>query len=143
MIAFNIYRHESDGPAADCEMGDLEFIIDNKTISSRGESRYLNMIYISIFDMIDGLLKLNTGSRNYEFVGADSSFIIKFEKNKSGVYLHFKKQRLGPLPLRELLFAIDRGIDSFISDPLNALPAGSDVHGDFTASLRALKEALA
>lgn len=143
MVLFNIYRDDSDELATDFDMGDLEFVFGDYTVSSRGNSRLSNMIYVSISDLIDGLLRLKEGGKRYEFVGADSSFILQFERNKQGVQVQHGKNKHGPIPLHELLEAVNSGIDTFLADQRNALPVGSSMHGDFNTSRRALKDALA
>lgn len=142
MILFNIYRSNSEESAIDFDMGNIEFSIDGRIISSRDNPRLSNMIYVSIVDLIDGLLQLQFGQTRYKFIGADSSFIIYFNKNKQGVQVLHEKNKYGPVQLKELLEAIKHGINIFLADPLNKLSTDSAMHDDFKSSWSALKNAL-
>lgn len=139
LINCKIYRSDSDEPATSFDMGDIEFVFDGQLVSSRGSSLLSNMIYVSLVDLIDGLLRLKGGGRNYEFVGADSSFIIHFNRNKKGIDIICEKRKYGPISINELLKAIYHGIDAFLADPRNQLSMDSSMHDDFNASWTALK----
>lgn len=141
-IQFKIYRDASGETAADCDMGDLDIIVGDRHISSVGNGRFFNMIYISIVDLIDGLLRLNKDGGECEFVGADSSFIVDFEVEKKGLYIRHCKEELGPVALHELLKAISIGLENFLSDPRNRLPREGAVYRDFHASWASLKESI-
>lgn len=143
MLLFRVCRNEKEKSATGFDMGDIEFIFGEQAISSRGNSRLSNMIYLSVVDLIDNLLRLWNGGGRYEFVGTDSSFVVKFEMHKQGVCTLHGKDKYGPIPLRELLGAIDSGIDAFLTDPRNVLPSSSSMYDDFNAARIALKKALA
>ena len=143
MLLFRIYRNDSDKSATDFDMGYIEFVVDKRTISSRDNPRLLNMIYVSIVDLIDGLLQLKNGGKRYEFIGADSSFTLRFARNKQGIHVLHGKDKYGPISLLQLLAAIDSGIDVFLAAPRNELPAGSSMYDDFNTCRSALKKALA
>jgi hypothetical protein len=142
MVLFNIYRNDNCELATDFDMGDLEFVFCDQIVSSRGNSRLLNMIYISISDLINGLLRLKDGGKHYLFVGVDSSFTIRFERKGQGVNIFYKK-KYGPFSLRELLQAVNFGIDKFLADPRNMLPVGGPMYDDFNECRRKLEKALA
>lgn len=142
MLTFKIYRNDSGESATAFDLGDIEFSFDGDIVSSRSNSRLSNMIYVSLVDLIDGLLQLKNGKKRYEHVGADSSFCIRFERGKHGVDIWHGKKKYGPVPFGELLGAVDSGIDSFLIDPLNALPSDSSIYDDFDASRKALKHSL-
>ncbi len=142
MLLFQIYRSGSEESATGFDMGDIEFIFDGQIVSSRGNSRLSNMIYISIVDLIHGLLQLKSGGKRYEFIGADSSFNIRFDKNKQGIHVTHGKRKNDPIPLNDLLRAINHGIDAFLADPRNELSTDSSMYDDFNASRAALKDAL-
>ena len=134
MLLFRIYRNDSDKAATDFDIGDIEFVFDERAISSRDNSRLSNMIYVSIVDLIDGLLQLGNGGKRYEFIGTDSSFALRFERNKHGIHVLHSKDKYGPISLRELLQAINSGIDAFLADPRNASHlrnSHSPVHAEF------------
>lgn len=142
MILFNIYRSNSEESATGFDMGDIEFSFDGKIISSRGNSRLSNMIYVSIFDLIDGLLQLKNGQKRYEFVGADSSFRIQFDNKKQGIQILHEKNKYDSVSLKALLEAINSGIDIFLADPSNKLSTDSAIYDDFNANRNALKNYL-
>lgn len=142
MIIFKIYRSNKEEPATGFDMGDIEFSLDGKIISSRGNSRLSNMIYVSMVDLIDGLLQLKNGGKHYEFIGTDSSLTIRFKKNKQGIYIFHNNIKYGPFSLNNLLESINYGIDAFLTDPRNELPTDSSMYDDFNSSRSALKNAL-
>lgn len=142
MVTFRIYRNDDEQPASDCDMGDLEFAFGDDVISSLGNARLTNMVYISIFDLIDGLLRLKNGAKRYEFVGADSSFVLLFEKSKKGIYVWHKKSKHGPVPLQELLMAVNAGMETFFAKPLNILPRDGAVYADLNTSWSNLRDIL-
>lgn len=138
MLIFRIYRNDSDKSATDFDMGDIEFVFDERAISSRGNSCLSNMIYVSIVDLIDGLLQLGKGGKRYEFIGADSSFAVRFERTKQGIHALYRKEKYGPISSHELLQAANTGIDAFLAAPRNKLPAGSPIYDDFNTSRSSL-----
>lgn len=142
MILFNIYRNGDGELATGFDMGDIEFSFDEKKISSRGNARLSNMVYLSAVDLIDGLQQLKNGRKRYEFVGADSSLSIRFDKEKQGIKVLHGENKYGPVPLQELLEAINSGIDAFLADPSNELSTNSAIYDDFNASRSALKNML-
>jgi len=142
MLSFRIFRNDSDTLATDFDLGDIEFKFGDETVSSRGSSRLSNMVYISVSDLIDGLLRINNGLKKYEFVGADSSFIVNFERTKKGVYVRYQRKSYGPFALRDILIAINSGIEAFVSDDLNQLPQNTAASIGFNGSWSDLKAAL-
>lgn len=141
-MSFNIYRSDANQAATDFDLGDLEFVFDDHIVSSRGNSRLLNMIYISIADLIYGLFRLKNGAKSYVFVGTDSSFSLKFETNKKGVFVRHGKDFYGPIVLNELFGAIDSGIDLFLLDPSNRPSGEGGAFDDFNRSRCLLKQTI-
>ncbi|WEF30939.1 hypothetical protein [Pseudoduganella chitinolytica] len=142
MLTFKIYRNDNEESATGFDLGDVEFSFDGKIVSSRGHPQLSHMIYVSLVDLIDGLLQLKGGKKRYEYVGADSSFNLHFNKNKSGVDILHEKRKYGPISLEKLLEAVDSGIDSFLADPRNELSTDSSIYDDFNSSRKALKNSL-
>jgi len=141
MVRFNIYRDDCSSPANGFDMGDIEFTFEKEILSSRENSRFKSMVFLSLVDLVDGLLQLRSAKR-YEFVATDSSFTLQFEKNKNGIHVLHKKKQYGPIPLNDLLKAINFGIEAFISDRRNELPKNDSVYSDFNSAKQALKGAL-
>jgi hypothetical protein len=139
---FKIYRFDFNESATDFDMGDLEFSFGNSTISSVGNSRLSNMIYVSVSDLIDGLLKLKNGAKQYKFIGADSSFVLLFEANKGSIYVRYQKDKLGPFPILALLNAVHKGLEEFMMEDRNHLPVNGSMHTDFESSRQTLKKCL-
>ena len=85
-ISFTFERSETDAPNG-FELGDLTVATDAGTVTSKGRNPDAGMmIYISLVDLMSGLSSLlRAERRQYEFVGADSSFSLLFKRSKRGV----------------------------------------------------------
>lgn len=142
MIKFNIYRNNSSEQASDFDMGDIEFVVDEFVASSRNTPRFSNMIYITISDLIDGLVKLLSGEHKYELVAADSSFIVHFKSKNGTVVLIHKNNSSSEILLVDIANAVYNGVHTYLQDDLNILPIESAARSDFYQSLCSLKEIL-
>jgi hypothetical protein len=69
----------------DYSLGDLEISVDNQVLSSHGNSRNKMMVFISLVDFFYGIISLITDGtkKEYEFIGADSSFQFLITKSNS------------------------------------------------------------
>lgn len=142
MIVFNLYRHDHNEQASDFDLGDIEFVFCDVPVSTHGNPRLSSMIYVSISDLIDGLLRLSEGGKRFEFVGADSSFVVHFERTKQGIDVRYGKKTFRAIAMYELLESVNSGIDKFQANPLNVLTPGATTAADFNSSRSALKAAL-
>jgi hypothetical protein len=95
-INFTFERWETDAPHG-FELGDLTVATDSRSVTSKGRIPDAKMmIYISMADLISGVAALLRGnSRQYEFVGVDSSFSLSFKRTKRGVELKQGTKELG------------------------------------------------
>ncbi|MEN9866153.1 MAG: hypothetical protein RL748_1743 [Pseudomonadota bacterium] len=134
MLKIKIYRNNSHELATDFDMGDIEFDFSNQIVTSCGNPRYSNMIFLSISELIDGLLKIYSGAKQFEFVAIDSSFIINFKASKKGIDVSHNKKSYGPVSLFNILNAIASAISDFFSDPLNNLQPDGPAYKDFNFS---------
>lgn len=69
------------------DMGDIVIRKDGLTISSSIERGNSMMIFIAISDFVFTLKKIKFDVKRYEFIGADSSFCLDFERQKKGVLI--------------------------------------------------------
>ena len=65
-----------DEEISEYSLGDVDISTDEKLISSKGDSRKLMMIFISLSDFSDGIINLihKKSQKEYEFIGTGSSF---------------------------------------------------------------------
>ncbi|NHZ99625.1 hypothetical protein [Massilia sp. CCM 8734] len=96
MIEFKISRFDKDEMAHVCDMGDLEFVFDGERISTTSDSRLLNMVYLSVVELIYCLDKLSKGAKRCKFIAADSSFGLVFEQKKKQSIFCLGRRNLGP-----------------------------------------------
>lgn len=98
MIEFKISRVDKDEMGHILDMGDLEFIFNGERFSTSSDSRLLNMVYVSVVQLIDCLDKLRKGARRSKFLTIDSSFGLLFEQKKEKIYIFLEKRNLGRFP---------------------------------------------
>jgi hypothetical protein len=135
MISIRLYRDDKEIRATGFDSGDIEFIVDDTIISSREQPRFKNMIYLSIIDLIDGLRSLKHKGE-YEFVAADSSFVVKFTRKKDDVFLIHNKKKYGPTQYKELLNSVLGDVSNFIGSQQNRLQPDDPLFNDFNSTLR-------
>lgn len=77
---------DSDGSVHEFDMGEMIINIDGAEVSSKGKVPSQSMmIFVAITDLMDGLRNFFTKKKSdYEFIGTDSSFRLKFSKVKKG-----------------------------------------------------------
>ncbi|WP_154100705.1 hypothetical protein [Pseudomonas putida] len=137
MITFNFTRTDDSYLATEFDHGDISLISENACISSKLNPKHSNMIYLSITSLIDGLTKNN---KNFEFIAADSSFRIKFKKQKDAVSIIHGRSLSFKVKYLELLIALEEGIESFLENPKNSIPASSAVYLDLLTSRSLLRK---
>ena len=79
--------------------------------------------------------------REHKFVGADSSFTVRFFRNKGGISASAYGASLGSEPVPDVLGGLRAGIDEFLADPANALPPDDPAARDLTAAVAKLPAA--
>ncbi|MBK0115767.1 MULTISPECIES: hypothetical protein [unclassified Delftia] len=77
------------------DLGDMEFILDNETITSKINKKFKMMIYLSIISLIDDLLSIKNGGKT-EFSATDSSFSLSFSNIKDRLYIKYQEEQFGP-----------------------------------------------
>jgi hypothetical protein len=124
-------------PASGFDLGDLVITGPDGSVSSAGRQPNQSfMVYLGMVDLIDGLTALAAGRRReYKFVGADSSFTVRFFRNKAGISASAYGTSLGTEPGPDVLGGLRAGIDEFLADPANALPPTDPAARDLAAAL--------
>lgn len=137
MIAFEFTRTDESHFASEFDQGDISLISENLCISSKLNPKHSNMIYLSIISLIDGLTRNN---KYFEFIAADSSFRIKFKKQRETTSINHE----GILKIKanhlELLKALEDGVEHFLSSPRNSIPISSAVYSDLSTSRALLNQ---
>lgn len=136
MIIFEFSRIEKSSFANDFDQGHISLTSERLCISSKLNQKHSNMIYISIANLIDGLTRNN---KHFDFIAADSSFRIKFKRQKETITVLYENILNLNVNYSELLHALDQGIDRFLSNPHNCLPASSAVNLDLLSSKASLR----
>jgi hypothetical protein len=124
-------------PAHGFDLGDLEITGPDGSVTSAGRRPDESfMIYLGMVDLIDGLTALAEGRRReHEFVGADSSFVVRFLRNKEGISAAADGSTLGTEPVEDVLGGLRAGIEEFLADPANTLDPEHAAARDLTAAL--------
>ncbi len=127
-------------PASGFDLGGVEVTGPEGSVSSAGRRPDQSfMVYLGMVDLIDGLTALAEGRRReHKFVGADSSFTVRFFRNKTGISASAYGAQLGTEPVPDVLGGLRAGIDEFLADPANALPPADPAAQDLAAALTKL-----
>ena len=127
-------------PASGFDLGDLEIAGPEGTVSSTGRQPDQSfMIYLGMVDLIYGLTALAEGTQGqYKFVGADSSFTVRFFRNKAGISASAYGSQLGTEPVSDVLGGLRTGIEQFLADPANVPPPSESAARDLAAALTKL-----
>jgi hypothetical protein len=139
-FAFSRSPLDPADPAEGPDLGDLEITGPDGSVSSAGRRPDQSfMIYLGMVDLIHGLTALAEGTRReHKFVGADSSFTVRFFRNKKGISASAYGTSLGTEPVADVLGGLRAGIEEFLADPANALPATDPAGLDLAAALTKL-----
>lgn len=141
LIAFCFSRHDSEEFATDFDTGEIDMQIGQDLISSRKRAHMPNIIYMALYDLMDGAVSLQNHATSFQMEGTHSAFCVHFRNTKQGIVATHDGRQYGPVSLAALIEAIQHGLAEFFADPLNALPTGGAIEGDFLVSWRALKQA--
>ena len=126
------------------ELGHIDMVFENGKVSSRNRSPDQSMmIFITIVDLLDGLKELMLNKKNKEFtlIGADSSFMIQFNRLKNhqiGVYADNKTTC--EINEADLAFSIYNACISFCEKYQNQLSNENCVEEDIKSALGDFKE---
>ncbi|THJ31119.1 hypothetical protein E8K88_15870 [Lampropedia aestuarii] len=82
----NFIKHDSVSFSS-FDMGDIEIGKDGVIISSKFESANSMMIFVAVSDFIFALKRVKSDVKKYEFIGADSSFCLNFERRNKGIVI--------------------------------------------------------
>lgn len=139
-FVFSRWPLDSADPAYGSDLGDLEITGPDGSVSSAGRQPDQSfMVYLGMVDLIHGLTALSEGrQREHMFVGADSSFTVRFFRNKKGISASAYGTKLGTEPVSEVLGGLRAGIEEFLADPANTLPPADPAAIDLTAALTRL-----
>jgi hypothetical protein len=141
-VRFHFSRSPLDPaePASGFDLGDVEITGPEGSVSSAGRRPDQSfMVYLGMVDLIDGLTALaGDQRREHRFVGADSSFTVRFFRNKKGISASAYGTSLGSEPVPDALGGLRAGIEEFLADPANTLPPTDPAAIDLTAALTTL-----
>ncbi|NHZ44893.1 hypothetical protein [Massilia aquatica] len=142
LIEFRFSRHDSEELATDFDAGEIDMHIGQDLISSRKRTHMPNIIYMALYDLMDGVVSLQNGAKSFQMQGSHYAFCVHFRRTRKGIVVTYEERKYGPVALVALLDAIQRGLTEFFADPLNAIPLGGAMEGDFLGSWDALKQAM-
>ena len=121
-LSITFERSEDDAPHG-FELGQLTVTTPAGTVTSKGRTPDQSMmIYLAFVDLMTGMSSLLRGIRGYDFVGADSSFTLRFTRIKDDVAIHQGKTNLGSVPLSELATCVcDEATRFWAAHPLDGI----------------------
>ena len=139
-FVFSRWPLDPADPASGFDLGDLEITGPDGFVNSAGRQPDQSfMIYLGMVDLIHGLTAPAEGTRReHKFVGADSSFKVRFFRNKQGISASAYGTSLGSEPVPDVLGDLRAGIEEFLADPANTLPPTDPAAIDLTAALTKL-----
>lgn len=123
------------------DMGNVSIEFKGKEISSNGNSRNLMMIYIAIPDLIFGVLGLQGARGIYNFVGADSSFLVKFKSRENEIEISYEGVKM-VCKKSDFFNALCSGVDDFLASG-NELKISDSMHSDLHVAIEKLRRSRA
>ncbi len=125
------------------DMGHMEFQGDLGTASSRSRVPDQAMMLIpSLVLLLDSLRRFLSSPQNeYEFVGADCSFIVVFSKKKgSEIHVCVDQRPIGTTDAAQLKADIEASISRFINSVSATLPAEDAAVRDLSDAFQAFQK---
>jgi len=125
MLKIEIEFEDLDERLTGFNMGHMTFHGNIGTVTSKNKTpSQAMMILLSISELLSGLRRLTlTKSTQYEFIGADSSFIVYFDKLKNGkISVRSQGQEIIRSDAKNILTSVFRDVNAFLSDVLPNLP---------------------
>ncbi|MFD8497652.1 hypothetical protein [Amycolatopsis sp. NPDC059657] len=139
MVGFDFSRREDLDhiePPSGFDLGDMEIAGNVRVVSSRGRTPDQGMmIFIALVELLDGLRRKLKPGHPYEFVGADSSFILDFREENGSVVIESGGQRIDSSPKLDLLRAVSRAAHVFVDRELPKLPPDDAAKEDISPSV--------
>jgi hypothetical protein len=133
---FELDSPEESESITGLDMGHMTMRSETSTISSRdyGEAQSM-MLYLSIVELLDGVRSfIFSKSREYEFVGVDSSFSVCFTKIEGDeIEILYKKKIIDSVSSKELVESLRRASSVFWKS--YKLSNDDSVFNDFELSL--------
>lgn len=119
MLVFNFTVEPSETPLNDpaFSLGHLE--VRDKGASISSSLRLAMMLFPSLSQLLDGIRYFLAvqPSRSYTFVAIDSSFGLRFTKDKSGnVIVTSPEAEIRGVPPTELVVSLWEGVNKFLND---------------------------
>ncbi|NHZ97949.1 hypothetical protein [Massilia sp. CCM 8734] len=74
LINFRFSRHDSQERATDADTGEIDMHIGQDLISSRKRGRMPNLIYMALYDLMDGVVSLQNGAKSFQMHGSHDAF---------------------------------------------------------------------
>jgi hypothetical protein len=146
MIKFCFYFDQSIENLSGFDLGDIDIIIDGKTISSRGRNPDQSMmLFLTVDDLLDNYRKflLNKGMNKYTCIGSDSSFAITFIKVKSNnIIVKVDRKLLYKTERKILTKQIFVACEQFLNNYIDKIPKDDVVMKDLNNSFFNFKEEL-
>ncbi|MDY7807738.1 hypothetical protein [Burkholderia stagnalis] len=136
LVKFNFERIGGGVPSG-FDLGEMEIFSDGDYISSKKDKRLRMMVYLSIVNLIDSLLRLRN-KKKIEFFSVDSSFSFSLYWRDGGVCVYSKGVMLGPFKFYEILSSVEMGVVRFINDG-NGLAKDDAVSHDLDGALSDLR----
>ncbi len=94
MVIIKFYFPDNE-EISEYSLGDIDISNDEKLISSKGDSRKLMMVFISLSDFSDGIVNLihKKSQKEYEFIGTGSSFRLLINCHEDRVFINNPQQK--------------------------------------------------
>lgn len=127
------------------DLGHMTFTGDKGVCTSRGKKPdQAMMLVIAIKELLYGLEMFLKGKQSeYEFVGTDSSFSVRFQKVKRGrVAVRCGATAIGEVEAVELCKSILSNVEEFVFRPGSELPPKDPVRDDLFSSIQSFKHLL-
>ena len=142
-ITFSVARRETDAPTG-FELGDVTVEGPQGVATSIGTMPDQGMmIYVALVDLMSGVAKLTRDRkyRRYEFVGADSSYVLLFERMRADeVVIRYRKRIIGQQAARKIALALLAEVNRFWGE--FPLAADDSCYEDFLRGRSRLMSAL-
>ncbi|SDX73223.1 hypothetical protein SAMN05421504_103644 [Amycolatopsis xylanica] len=139
MVRFEFSRREDLDhiePPSGFDLGDMEIVGNVGSVSSRGRAPDQGMmIFVALVELLDGLRRKLKPGHPYEFVGADSSFILDFREENDSIVIESEGRRIDSSPKLESLRALSRATHAFVDKELSKLPPDDAAKEDLVPSV--------
>lgn len=118
MLKFRFYRIE-EGPMDGFDLGHMSVLGEQAEADSRTPPPRSFMIYLALVDLLLGVRELLQGKKkHFEFVAADSSYILDFWRRAEGISIKGRGRLLGVFWPEEVYSALLEGVIEFLKgDP--------------------------